>query len=111
MGAITIRSRSAKSDRADTRSAYDGSPWGDLSATRRLTRRDAVSGLRVKRRAGTQDITGANEADQLSRAFHNRAEDSVDPGRVALAIFHEPVVNFFVDAGGHEHLRSTFELR
>ena len=43
---------------------------------------------------------------ELSSPFHNRAQDTVDPGRVALAILQEPVVNFPVDASGHQHLSS-----
>ena len=38
------------------------------------------------------------------------AQDAFYPDRVAFAILSEPVVDFFVDAGDHEHLRSAFEL-
>jgi hypothetical protein len=50
------------------------------------------------------------EGIYLTGAFHNRAQDTVDPGRVALAILQEPFVDLFIDAGGHEHLRSSFKL-
>ncbi len=47
---------------------------------------------------------------RLTGAFHNRAQDTVYPGGVALAIRQEPVVDFFVDAGGNENLWSAFKL-
>ena len=39
---------------------------------------------------------GASDVGQLSGAFHNCSQDSVDPGRVALAILHEPIVDLFI---------------
>jgi len=48
---------------------------------------------------------------KLSRPFHDPAQDTVDPGRIALAVLHEPVVNLLIDASGHQHLRSAAELR
>ena len=47
-------------------------------------------------------------ADDLSNAFHNRAQDSVDPGRVSLAIFHEPVADLLVGEGGRIQDRTDF---
>ncbi len=40
-------------------------------------------------------------AMELPSLLHNRTQDTVYPGRVALAIPHQPVVNLSVDASGH----------
>ena len=45
------------------------------------------------------------------RPLHNGTQDTIDPGRVTFAVLHKPVVNFLVDASGHQHLRSATKLR
>ena len=48
---------------------------------------------------------------RLPSPLHYGTQDTVDPGRVTLAILHEPIVNLLVDASGHQHLRSAAKLR
>ena len=44
----------------------------------------------------------------LSSALPNCTQDSVDPGRVSLAIFHEPVADLLVGGGGRIQDRTDF---
>jgi hypothetical protein len=48
---------------------------------------------------------------ELPRPLHNGTQDAVDPGRVTFAILYKPVVNFLIEASGHQHLRCAAKLR
>ena len=56
-------------------------------------------------------IDVAIEAPQLLSPLHYRTQNAVDPGGVACAKPHEPVVNLPVDASSHQHLWRTAESR
>jgi hypothetical protein len=56
-------------------------------------------------------ISTAAAYAKLPSPFHNPAQDTVDPGRIARTVLHEPVVNLLIDASGHQHLWRAAKLR
>src|SRR5258708_8135151 len=48
---------------------------------------------------------------ELPGLGHHRAQNTIDAGRIALAIVLEPVVDIPVQAGGHQHLSRPAQPR